>query len=63
MSRSRVQGIERAIFGDVAQAEVDDWLDRLVSTRLSANLGEVIFRRGRVSGCSGCVSTMRGARS
>lgn len=53
MSRSRVQGIERAIFGDVAQAEVDDWLDRLVSTRLSANLGEVIFRRGRVSAVFG----------
>jgi hypothetical protein len=53
MSDSRVEGIERAIFGDVQEAEIDDWLQRLVRSRLSTGLREVLFRRGRVSAVYG----------
>jgi hypothetical protein len=53
MSASRVEGIERAIFGHIREAEVDDWLHRLVSSRLSTGLHRVLFRRGRVSAVYG----------
>jgi hypothetical protein len=53
MSASGVEGIERAIFGHVPQAEVDGWLHRLVSSRLSTGLRDVLFRRGRVSAVYG----------
>ena len=53
MSASRVEGIERAIFGHVAEAEVDGWLDRLVSSRLSTGMRGVLFRSGRVSAVYG----------
>jgi hypothetical protein len=53
MSASRVEGIERAIFGHVPEAEVDGWLDRLVLSRLSTGLRGVSFRRGRVSAVYG----------
>jgi hypothetical protein len=53
MSLSRVDGIERAIFGPVPEDEIDDWLQRLVSSRLSTGLAEIMFRRGRVSAVYG----------
>jgi hypothetical protein len=53
MGTSRVEGIERAIFGHVPEAEVNDWLDRLVSSRLSTGLRSVLFRSGRVSAVYG----------
>jgi hypothetical protein len=53
MNTPRVEGIERAIFGHVREAEVDDWLHRLVSSRLSTGLRSVLFRRGRVSAVYG----------
>jgi Ser/Thr protein kinase RdoA (MazF antagonist) len=53
MSTSRVEGIERAIFGHVPAAEIDNWLQRLVRSQLSTALHEVLFRRGRVSAVYG----------
>src|ERR1039457_1058167 len=44
-----VNGIERAIFGEVDEATVDGWLDRFVRSRLSAGLQRTVLRRGRVS--------------
>jgi Phosphotransferase enzyme family len=53
MTTRRVEGIERAIFGYVSEAEVDGWLDRLVSSRLSTGMRCVLFRSGRVSAVYG----------
>ena len=53
MSASRVEGIERAIFGHVPEAEIDGWLHRLVSSRLSTGVAGVLFRSGRVSAVYG----------
>lgn len=53
MTDDRVGGIERAIFGDVREAAVDDWLDRFVRSQLSSGLQRVRFRSGRISAVFG----------
>lgn len=53
MSGRQVGGIERAVFGAVTEDEVDDWLDRLVRSRLSAVVRRVRFRSGRISAVYG----------
>lgn len=53
MSGRHVDGIERAVFGAVSEAEVDDWLVRLVRSRLSAVVQRVRFRSGRISAVYG----------
>jgi hypothetical protein len=48
-----VRGIERAVFGDVAQAAVDAWLAEHVRERLSATVEAVLFRSGRLAAVYG----------
>jgi hypothetical protein len=48
-----VEGIERAVFGEVPEAAVDAWLDRHLRARLGTGLAGVLFRSGRVSAVYG----------
>jgi len=53
VAQDLVDGIERATFGAVPVAVVDDWLHRHVRARLGSDLEEVVFRPGRVSAVYG----------
>jgi Ser/Thr protein kinase RdoA (MazF antagonist) len=48
-----LSGIERAVFGPVPSATVEDWLDRLCAGRLGAGVAEVVFRGGRLAAVYG----------
>lgn len=53
MAEDPVDGVERATFGAVPVAVVDDWLRRHVRARLGTDLEEVVLRSGRVSAVFG----------
>lgn len=53
MSDRAVEGIERAVFGAVTEGWVDQWLNRLVRSRLSTAVHRVLFRSGRISAVYG----------
>jgi len=44
-----VEGIERAVFGDVSRGDVDDWLGRFAQGRLAQSVQDVFARTGRVA--------------
>jgi Ser/Thr protein kinase RdoA (MazF antagonist) len=46
-------GLERAYFGSVGVADVDDWLAATVRERLAADVAEVVFRSGRIDAVYG----------
>ncbi|MHB8597034.1 MAG: hypothetical protein ACYDER_09500 [Ktedonobacteraceae bacterium] len=46
MVSATVEGIERAIFGEVTADDVTAWLDRHVRRRLSPGMQTVLFRAG-----------------
>ena len=48
-----VEGIERAIFGEVTADDVTEWLDQHVHRRLSLGVQTVLFRAGRLAAVYG----------
>jgi hypothetical protein len=48
-----VEGIERAIFGEVTADDITGWLDQLVYCRLSLGVRTVLFRAGRLAAVYG----------
>jgi hypothetical protein len=48
-----MEGIERAIFADMAPEEVIAWLDRHLHQRLSVGVQQVVFRTGRLAAVYG----------
>jgi Phosphotransferase enzyme family len=48
-----VEGIERAIFGEVTADDVTEWLDRHMHRRLSLGMQTVLFRAGRLAAVYG----------
>jgi hypothetical protein len=50
---SIVEGIERAIFGEVTADDVTGWLDQQVYAKLSLHVQDVLFRSGRLAAVYG----------
>lgn len=48
-----VEGIERAVFGEVSRGYVNDWLNRFVRSRLTQSVQDVFARTGRISAVYG----------
>src|SRR5437660_153357 len=48
-----VEGIERAVFGEVTADEIAGWLDQHVHRRLSLGVQVVLFRTGRLAAVYG----------
>jgi Phosphotransferase enzyme family len=51
--RATLEGIERAIFGEMTADDVTAWLDRHVQRRLSLGMQTVLFRTGRLAAVYG----------
>lgn len=48
-----LSGIERAFFGSVRAADVDEWLAEALRERLAVNVAEIEFRSGRIDAVYG----------
>jgi hypothetical protein len=48
-----VEGIERAIFGEVTADDITSWLDQHISAHLSLHIQDVLFRSGRLAAVYG----------
>src|SRR4051794_27825891 len=46
-------GLERAFFGSLGAAEVDEWVAAMVRERLAVDVAEVVFRSGRIDAVYG----------
>ncbi len=51
--RAHVEGIERAVFGDVTVDDITSCLDRLIDAHLALHIQQVLFRSGRLAAVYG----------
>ena len=52
-SMDELSGLERAFFGSVRAADVNEWLAEALRERLAADVAEIVFRSGRIDAVYG----------